>query len=54
MEYPGERVGHEWKYAFTDFQLSGFNNSFEEMDIGFPGVEFSGESSGLQEWFQEA
>ena len=43
----GVRVGHEWKYAFTDFQLSGFNNSFEEMDIGFPGVEFSGESSGF-------
>jgi opacity protein-like surface antigen len=43
----GIRVGHEWKYAFTDFQLSGFNNSFEEMDIGFPGVEFSGESSGF-------
>ena len=43
----GGRVGHEWKYAFTDFQLSGFNNSFEEMDIGFPGVEFSGESSGF-------
>ena len=43
----GLRVGHDWKYAFTDFQLSGFNNSFEEMDIGFPGVEFSGESSGF-------
>ena len=43
----GLRVGHDWKYAFTDFQLSGFNNSFEEMDIGFPGVDFSGESSGF-------
>ena len=43
----GVRVGHEWKYAFTDFQLSGFTNSFDEMDIGFPGVEFSGESSGF-------
>lgn len=43
----GVRVGHEWKYAFTDFQLSGFNNSFEEIDIGFPGIEFSGESSGF-------
>ena len=43
----GLRVGHDWKYAFTDFQLSGFNNSFEEMDIGFPGVDFSGKSSGF-------
>jgi opacity protein-like surface antigen len=43
----GLRVGHEWEYAFTDFQLSGFTNSFDEMDIGFPGVEFSGESSGF-------
>ena len=43
----GVRVGHEWKYAFTDFQLSGFNNSFEDIDIGFPGIEFSGEASGF-------
>ena len=43
----GVRVGHEWKYAFTDFQLSGFNNSLKDINIGFPGVEFSGESSGF-------
>ena len=43
------RVGHEWKYAFTDFQLSGFNNSFEKMDIGFPGLSFQVNPQVLEE-----
>lgn len=43
----GVRVGYEWKYAFIDFQLNGFNNSLKEIDIGFPGIEFDGDSSGF-------
>lgn len=43
----GLRVGHDWKYAFTDFQLSGFNNSFDKVDIGSSGIDFSGDSSGF-------
>ena len=47
----GIRVGHEWKYAFTDIQFSGFKNTLENVDVGLTSLDFSGDSSGFGGYF---
>lgn len=43
----GVRLGHGWKYFFSDFQVSYFYNEMESMDIGLPGLSFSGKTEGI-------
>ena len=43
----GVRVGHDWKYAFTDIQFSGFKNTLEDVDVGLSSLDFTGDSSGF-------
>lgn len=43
----GVRLGYGWKYFFSDFQVSYFHNEMESMDIGLPGLSFSGKTEGM-------
>ncbi len=43
----GVRMGYGGKYFFSDFQVSYFHNEMESMDIGLPGLSFSGKTEGM-------
>lgn len=43
----GLRLGYGKRYFFTDFQLSYFYNEFDNLDLGFSSVSFSGKVEGM-------
>ena len=43
----GLRTGFSGDYVFADFQLSYFTNDLESIDLGSPGLDFSGDTSGV-------